>query len=282
MSRYCLQTSKTPSRTWVYAEVVSHKHPVDKCHSTRRHTTHHLWAIFTEVQRYYDKGFNVPDDVLLLFCDNNWGYLRRTGPLKEKNRKGGMGLYYHIDMNGGPWNDRWVNTSPIPKLREQFHLAYETGIDDLWVINVGDLKPKELPIDFILRYAWNPHNIPADKTDDYTREWAAQNFGDEYAEEIADIVSKYPKYNLWRKAEVQVAGIFSVVNHRETDRVEKLWKEVEAKAEVLKKRIPADWQDAYFQLVYYPTVASAGIANIYTATTRNRSKLKNCSKKTNG
>lgn len=143
MSRYCLQTSKTPSRTWVYAEVVSHKHPVDKCHSTRRHTT-------------------------------------------------------------------------------QFHLAYETGIDDLWVINVGDLKPKELPIDFILRYAWNPHNIPADKTDDYTREWAAQNFGDEYAEEIADIVSKYPKYNLWRKAEVQVAGIFSVVNHRETDRVEKL------------------------------------------------------------
>lgn len=228
-----------------------------------------LWAIFTEVQRYYDKGFNVPDDVLLLFCDNNWGYLRRTGPLKEKNRKGGMGLYYHIDMNGGPWNDRWVNTSPIPKLREQFHLAYETGIDDLWVINVGDLKPKELPIDFILRYAWNPHNIPADKTDDYTREWAAQNFGDEYAGEIADIVSKYPKYNLWRKAEVQVAGIFSVVNHRETDRVEKLWKEVEAKAEVLKKRIPADWQDAYFQLVYYPTVASAGIANIYTATTRN-------------
>lgn len=112
-----------------------------------------LWAIFTEVQRYYDKGFTVPDDVLLLFCDNNWGYIRRTGPLKERNRRGGMGLYYHIDMNGGPWNDRWVNTSPIPKLREQFHLAYETGIDDLWIVNVGDLKPKELPIDFILRYA---------------------------------------------------------------------------------------------------------------------------------
>lgn len=109
-----------------------------------------LWAIFTEVQRYYDKGFTVPDDVLLLFCDNNWGYIRRCGPLKEKNRKGGMGLYYHIDMNGGPCNDRWVNTSPIPKLREQFNLAYQTGIDDLWIVNVGDLKPKELPIDFIM------------------------------------------------------------------------------------------------------------------------------------
>ena len=228
-----------------------------------------LWAIFTEVQRYYDKGFTVPDDVLLLFCDNNWGYIRRGAPQKEKNRKGGLGLYYHIDMNGGPWNDRWVNTSPIPKLREQFHLAYESGIDDLWIVNVGDLKPKELPIDFIMRYAWNPDAIPADRTDEYTLEWAAQNFGDEHAEEVAYIVSRYPKYNLWRKAEVQVPGIFSVVNHHEAERVEKLWKDLEEKAENLRGRIPADMQDAYFQLVYYPAVASAGIARIYSATTMN-------------
>ena len=228
-----------------------------------------LWAIFTEVQRYYDKGFTVPDDVLLLFCDNNWGYIRRTGPQKEKERKGGMGLYYHIDMNGGPWNDRWVNTTTIPKLREQLNLAYQTGIDDLWVINVGDLKPKELPIDFIMRYAWNPDAIPADKTWDYTVEWAAQNFGDSYAEAVADIVSKYPKYNLWRKAEAQVPGIFSVTNHREADRVDSLWQDVEKKAEALRKQIPEAWQDAYYELVYYPAVASAGVSGIYSAATRN-------------
>ena len=228
-----------------------------------------LWAIFTEVQRYYDKGFTVPDDVLLLFCDNNWGYIRRAGPVREKDRKGGLGLYYHIDMNGGPWNDRWVNTSPIPKLREQLGLAYHSGIDDLWIINVGDLKPKELPIDFIMRYAWDPDAIPADKVADYTREWAAQNFGDEYAEDIADIVSKYAKYNLWRKAEVQVPGIFSVVNHREADRVDSLWLELERQAEELRARIPDEAQDAYFQLVYYPAVASSGIARIYNAATRN-------------
>lgn len=114
-----------------------------------------------------------------------------------------MGLYYHIDMNGGPCNDRWINTSPIPKLREQFNLAYQTGIDDLWIVNVGDLKPKELPIDFIMRYAWDPNSISANQVDEYTLEWAAQNFGDELAEDVADIVTKYPKYNLWRKAEVQ-------------------------------------------------------------------------------
>ena len=109
-----------------------------------------LWAIFTEVQRYYDAGFTVPDDVTLLFCDNNWGYIRRTGPEKEQARKGGMGMYYHIDMNGGPWNDRWINTTTAAKIREQLNLAYQTGIDRIWIINVGDLKPKEMPIDFIM------------------------------------------------------------------------------------------------------------------------------------
>lgn len=221
------------------------------------------------MQRYYDKGFTVPDDVLLLFCDNNWGYIRRCGPLKEKNRKDGMGLYYHIDMNGGPCNDRWINTSPIPKLREQFNLAYQTGIDDLWIVNVGDLKPKELPIDFIMRYAWDPNSISANQVDEYTLEWAAQNFGDELAEDVADIVTKYPKYNLWRKAEVQTPNIFSVVNHKESDNVERLWKDLEEKAEAVKARVPEEARDAYFQLVYYPAVASSGIARIYLATGKN-------------
>ncbi len=228
-----------------------------------------LWAIFTEVQRYYDAGFTVPDDVLLLFCDNNWGYIRRTGPLNERNRKGGCGLYYHIDMNGGPWNDRWVNTTTIPKLREQFHLAYQTGIDDLWVVNVGDLKPKELPIDFILRYAWNPDAIPADKCDEYTVDWATRIFGPEYADEIADIVSKYPKYNLWRKAEVQGTRIFSQVNHREADRVTNLWRELVAKAEAIETQLTPEAKDAYYQLVLYPAKASAGVAEIYLAAGRN-------------
>ncbi len=228
-----------------------------------------LWAIFTEVQRYYDAGLTVPDDVLLLFCDNNWGYIRRVGPLNERNRKGGCGLYYHIDMNGGPWNDRWVNTTTIPKLREQFHLAYETGIDDLWVVNVGDLKPKELPIDFIMRYAWNPDAIPADKTWEYTVDWATRIFGAEHAEEIADIVSRYPKYNLWRKAEVQATGIFSQVNHREADRITELWREVAAKAEALESKIAPEAKDAYYQLVLYPAKASAGVAEIYLAAGKN-------------
>ena len=229
-----------------------------------------LWAIFTEVQRYYDKGFTVPDDVLLLICDNNWGYLRRTGPGKELNRKGGLGLYYHIDMNGGPWNDRWVTTTTVPKLREQLHLAYQTGIDDLWIINVGDLKPKEMPIDFIMRYAWNPDLIKPGGEQAYLAEWAAQCFGDSLADDVADIVARYTKYNLWRKPEVQVPGIFSVANHREADRVDSLWLSLEEKAEAVRRQVPGESLDAYYQLVYYPAVASSGVARLYNAVTRNR------------
>lgn len=228
-----------------------------------------LWAIFTEVQRYYDAGFNVPDDVTLLFCDNNWGYVRRTGPESERQRKGGMGLYYHIDMNGGPWNDRWVNTSPIPKLREQLNLAYQSGLDRIWIINVGDLKPKELPIDFIMHYAWNPDAVQPGDERGYVHKWAASIFGDDLAEEVTDILVKYPKYNLWRKAEVQVPGIFSADHWNEAERVTLMWRQLAEQAEALRLRVPAEMQDAYYQLVYYPAVASAGVAEIYNCATMN-------------
>lgn len=223
-----------------------------------------LWAIFTEVQRYYDAGFRVPDDVTLLFCDNNWGYIRRMGRDFERKRKGGLGLYYHIDMNGGPWNDRWVNTTTVPKLREQLHLAYASGIDRIWIINVGDLKPKEMPIDFIMRYAWNPDAIQPGDEMSYLEGFTRSIFGEEYAKETADIIAKYSKFNLWRKAEVQVPGIF---NQEEMLRTGNQWQQLVLRCEALKEQMPSELQDAFYQLVYYPAVASAGVAQIYNSAT---------------
>lgn len=226
-----------------------------------------LWAIFTEVQRYYDAGFTVPDDVTLLFCDNNWGYIRRKGTEKERKRKGGLGLYYHIDMNGGPWNDRWVNTTTVPKLREQLNLAYKSGIDRIWIINVGDLKPKEMPISFIMDYAWDPECVDADNTDGWLREWTQsvlRGVSNADAKECADIIACYSKYNLWRKPEVQVPGLF---NYPEMMKLNNLWQSVVLRCEALKERIPASAQDAFYQLVYYPAVASAGVAMMYNAAT---------------
>ncbi|PJJ07649.1 glycosyl hydrolase family 67 [Flavobacterium sp. 1] len=249
--------------------IKSQREIIQKVYNDKPENHPQVWAIFTEVQRYYDAGLTVPDDVILLFCDNNWGNIRRTYPEKEKNRKGGGGLYYHIDMNGGPWNDRWINTTTIPKLQEQFNLAYQSGIDKLWIVNVGDLKPRELPVDFIMRFAWNPDAIPADKVQNYTVDWVRRIFGNEHEEEIADIVSKYTKYNLWRKPEAQVPNIFSSINYHESDRVLKLWKEVVEKAEKLQSKIPAEAQDTYYQLVLYPAKASAVVAEIYLASDKN-------------
>ncbi len=222
-----------------------------------------LWAIFTEVQRYYDAGFNVPDDVTLLFCDNNWGYIRRTGPNKEHNRKGGMGLYYHIDMNGGPWNDRWVNTTTIPKLREQLNLAYKTGLDRIWIINVGDLKPKEVPIDFIMHYAWDPDAVQPGDEHKYLNDFVASIFGSELSENIADIIARYSKYNLWRKPEVETTEYFSVDNYNEAQRLLNKWTNLRKDVQLLTPKIPSQLKDAFYQFVYYPAIASAGVAQIY-------------------
>ncbi len=258
-----------------------------------------LWAIFTEVQRYYDAGFTVPDDVTLLFCDNNWGYIRRKGTEAERKRKGGLGLYYHIDMNGGPWNDRWVNTTTVPKLREQLNQAYQSGINRIWIINVGDLKPKEMPISFIMDFAWYGPSafgpLPPDPQGggltyfndefEWLRQWTASVLGGNYAQvafegtrakipegivdqeithECAKIIEQYSKLNLMRKPEVQVPGLF---NYEEMLRLNNQWLSIVLRCERLKEQIPSEVQDAFYQLVYYPAVASAGVAMMYNAAT---------------
>ena len=259
-------------------EVIKGQRQIIKKVYGREDAVPQLWAIFTEVQRYYDAGFTVPDDVTLLLCDNNWGYIRRIGRDFERKRKGGLGLYYHIDMNGGPWNDRWVNTTTIPKLREQLNLAYQTGIDRIWIINVGDLKPKEVPIDFIMHYAWNPDAVKAGDEQAWLERFCGSVFGGApvgepmgtVAKEAADLIAKYSKYNLWRKAEAEVPGIF---NKEEMAYTDSLWLSLTARAEALRTKIPAEAQDAYYQLVYYPVVASAGVHMIYNAATRGNSNL---------
>ena len=153
--------------------------------------TPQLWALYKEVQDYYDKGMRVPDDVTLLLCDDNWGNIRKLPKLNDKPREGGYGIYYHFDYVGGPRNYKWLNTNPIARVWEQMHLAYEYGVRQIWIVNVGDFKPMEFPISFWLDYAWNPEKIGADDLQKYTEQWAADQFGSKHAKEIADIISKY-------------------------------------------------------------------------------------------
>ena len=230
-----------------------------------------IWALFSEVQRYYDAGLHVPDDVTVLFADSNVGDLRRLPTTEElRQRSGGFGIYYHIDMHGGPFAYQWINTNPFWKISEQMTLAAEYGATRLWIVNVGDLKPLELPIEFFLRMAWNPGALNKDKIADYTRRWAEREFGPEHAAEISDVVARFTKYNGWRKPEVITPETFSTLQYYEADRVEAAWLEVVAKAEKLYAALPAEQRDAFYQLVLHPAKASATVAQINIWAGRNQ------------
>lgn len=228
-----------------------------------------LWALFTEVLKYYDAGMKVPDDVTLLFTDDNVGDIRRLPTAAEAKRSGGAGIYYHMDMHGGPYSYQWLNSNPLPKIWEQMNLAYRYGADRIWIVNIGDIKPLEVPIEFFLRMGWDPNALNKDRIADWTKAWAAREFGPKYAAEIADIVAKYGKYNGWRKPEQLRPETYSILNYREAERVWAAWEELVVRAQRVADALPPETQDAYYQLVLHPVNACANLAEMNIAAGRN-------------
>ncbi|UOQ96411.1 glycosyl hydrolase 115 family protein [Hymenobacter sp. 5317J-9] len=242
--------------------------------------TPQLWALYKEVQDYYDKGMRVPDDMTLLLCDDNWGNLRKLPKPGDAPRRGGYGIYYHFDYVGGPRSYRWLNTNPLPRVREQMHLAYEHGVKQIWIVNVGDLKPMELPISFFLDYAWNPDNIKADQVAAYTQRWASQQFGPKYAADIADILAKYAKYNGRRKPELIDANTYSLVTG-EWATVVAEYNQLRTRAEDINQKLPAADHDAFYELVLHPVQACANLNELYYTVALNREAAKTNQPNTN-
>jgi hypothetical protein len=228
------------------------------------------WALYKEVQGYYERGMRVPDDVTLLWCDDNWGDLRRLPTPSEQHRSGGAGIYYHFDYVGGPRNYKWLNTVPLPKVWEQMKLAYHYDATRIWIVNVGDLKPMEIPIEFFLTYAWNPERWGPNDVATYLRLWATREFGPEHAAEIADLVAKYTKYNGRRKPELLAPDTFSLVNYNEGERVETEWQSLLQRAEMVSAQLPPESRDAFFELVLHPIKACCIVNELYIAVGKNR------------
>lgn len=236
--------------------------------------TPQLWALYKEVQDYYDKGMRVPDDVTLLLCDDNWGNIRKLPRPGEKPRKGGYGIYYHFDYVGGPRNYKWINTNAIPRVWEQMHLAWEHQVRDIWIVNVGDIKPMEYPISFFLDYAWNPESISQHDLQHYARNWAGHQFGKAHAEAIGGLLSSYSKFNARRKPEMLDASTYSLATG-EWDSVVNTYNRLLQQAETIGKKLPANCYDAYFQLVLHPIKASANLNEMYLNVARNREAASN-------
>jgi hypothetical protein len=227
------------------------------------------WALYKEVQEYYERGMRVPDDVTLLWCDDNWGNIRRLPTPEERKRSGGAGIYYHFDYVGDPRSYKWLNTIPITKVWEQMNLAYLYGANRIWIVNVGDLKPMEFPIEFFLTLAWHPEEWPQERIPEYSRMWAQREFGPKYASEIAALVAQYTKFNGRRKPELLEPDTYSLVDYHEAERVQDEWQALTRQAETIYKSLPENERDAFFELVLYPVKASAQVAELYIAVGRN-------------
>ena len=228
-----------------------------------------LWCLYKEVMDFYNAGMRVPDDVTLLWAEDNWGNVRRLPTAEERQRSGGAGVYYHFDYHGGPRNYQWLNTSPIAKVWDQLSLAKQYGADRIWIVNVGHFKGYEFPLEYFMNLAWNSGRWTNANLDEFTRLWAEREFGPEHASDIADIISKYTKYNGRRKPEMLAPDTYSLVNYSEAENVVADFKTIAGRAQEIYDQLPAGRRDAFYELVLFPTKASALLNQLYLAAGKN-------------
>ena len=209
---------------------------------------------------------------IVMFCEDNNGYLRTLAEYGAKDDYN-YGLYYHFDYVGGPRTSMWINTMPLQRTWDNMTTAYEYGVDDAWIVNVGDLKPMELPLTYFLDMAYdfdkygssNPNSV-----EEYTQNWVRQQFAagnltDEEVEEVAEILTMYTDMNGDTKPECLSATTYNAVNYNENQRhlAEALALE-ELADKYLKRFENTELYDAYYQLVYYPAAATANANQLWS------------------
>ena len=258
--------------------------------------TTQVWALYKEVQDYYDAGLRVPDDVMILISDDNWGDIRRV-PInqKERSRKGGWGIYYHVDYVGAPRNTKWLNVTQTQQMFEQLSLAYDFGIQRMWILNVGDLKPMEYPIQLFMDMAWNPKEYTVQTVTDHTRrffstalsgsaaeeaastalsgfaaeEAASTALSGSAAEEAASIYNRNCQYMARVTPEMLDARTYNIETG-EWRQVADDYQRLELRALRLYDQIPAEARDFYRQLILFPVQAMANLYDMYYAQAMNQ------------
>ncbi len=228
-----------------------------------------LWCLYKEVQDYYNEGMRVPDDVTLLWAEDNWGNVRRLPTADERRRSGGAGVYYHFDYHGGPRSYQWINTNPITKIYDQMSLAKQYGADRVWIVNVGHFKGYEFPMEYFLSLAWDTRTHGGDDLLGYTRRWCAREFGPDHADEIADIISQYTKFNGRRKPELLSPFTYSLTDYREAEWIVNEYNALAVRAEEIQEELPEEMHDAFFDLVLFPVKACALVNELYVTAGKN-------------
>ncbi len=231
--------------------------------------TPQVWTLYSEVLEYFDKGMKVPEDMIILLCDDNWGDVRRLPELNGKKHPGGYGMYCHVGYYGAPRAYKWLNVTQTQQMWEQLQLTYNYGVDKIWLLNVGDIKPNEYPMDFFLEMAWNPTVFNEKNMDQYTRKFCAEQFGDTQADEAMQILNEYCKYSSRITPEMLDEKTYNLETG-EFKTVKNEFLTLEARALRQYLTLPEAYKDAYKQLLLYPVQAMANLYDLYYAVAMNR------------
>ncbi|KAK8112234.1 uncharacterized protein PG998_008691 [Apiospora kogelbergensis] len=228
-----------------------------------------MWCLYKEVMSYILNGLEVPEDITLLWADDNWGNIRRVPIAEEKSRPGSAGVYYHFDYVGDVRNYKWVNTIQLEKTAEQMQLAYTHGADRIWIVNVGDLKPLELPISHFLDMAYDAERWGVDAVDDWLSAWAVREFGPEHAADITDIMTRYGMFAARRKFELVEPHVYSVVNYNEADAVLEQWSQLVADAQRVYDELDEGSKAAYFEMILHPILGGEIVHKVHIGAAKN-------------
>ncbi|MFI8378310.1 glycosyl hydrolase 115 family protein [Leeuwenhoekiella sp. NPDC079379] len=230
-----------------------------------------IFVPYKEVLDIYRSGMQLPEDVTLVWPDDNFGYIKKLSDPKEARRRGGAGVYYHISYLGEPNDYLWLNTTPPALMYEEMYKAYQNGADRYWLLNVGDIKPGELGMQFFLDLAWDINSVTYKSLPRYNAEFLATIFGEQYIEEFQEIYNTYFHLGFERKPEYMgwdwrwnsldakeniIDTEFSFANYNEAENRIQDYTAIANKAGTIYKKLPEAQKSAYYQLVYYPVVGA--------------------------
>ena len=244
-----------------------------------------LFAVYKEVEDYYFgggseeglRGFEELEGVTLLLCEDNWGNMRALPEAFERNHKGGFGMYFHLDYHGDPVSYEWVSSTELSKIWEQMTEAYEYGVRELWIVNVGDVKFQEFPLNYFMDLAYDFEkwgSLAPNSTKEYTKAWIESVFGSytskEEREEIQEVLEGYLKINALRKPESLNDTVYHPAHYLECEKLLSLCGKLEGKNERLWKTLEERGMgDAYFSMIYFSAEASFNLLKMHLYSGKN-------------
>ncbi|KAH7927567.1 glycoside hydrolase family 115 protein [Leucogyrophana mollusca] len=237
----------------------------DTFNGTNVTTIPQMWCLYKEVLGYYEAGLQVPEDVTLLWTDDNYGNIERFPIYNERNRSGGAGVYYHYDYVGSPMDYKWITSSQMAKTYDQMSIAVDREATRIWILNVGDLKPYEMQTEFFITYGWNASIWTPNNLNNFVYSWAQREFNlsSEDSETITQIIANVSLYNSRRKPEMLNGTTYSLANYREAEIMLQDWDTVLNASTAIYDTVSPAMKAAFFELVQHPVEASHTVATMW-------------------